>query len=229
MLRSLYCGKEKFPTISYEVTVSHDGRILAVTPGHAGTRNDKTIVRHDAFVMAVKDGKYGHVKFHLYDASGNIITESGCYLICDGGYHKWRALMCPFQDTSVKDEVNWSGKLESSRKDVECVFGRLKGRFRILKIPSLFWYQHEIDNVFFTCCCLHNILLEGDGYSADWEAEMDWGGDDGDFDWQEVGSRLTFATQSLHLTADFDASGVGRVPGTVLAATGDDTVEHETE
>eukprot|EP00961_Rhodomonas_salina_P045403 609860-Rhodomonas_salina.1 len=31
-LRSLYCGKEGFPMISYKVVVSHDGRILSVTP-----------------------------------------------------------------------------------------------------------------------------------------------------------------------------------------------------
>ena len=31
------------------------------------------------------------------------------------------------------DEIRWSKWLESMRKDIECTFGILKGRWRILK------------------------------------------------------------------------------------------------
>mmetsp|Transcript_67276 Transcript_67276/g.140130 ORF Transcript_67276/g.140130 Transcript_67276/m.140130 type:complete len:142 (+) Transcript_67276:1009-1434(+) len=115
----------------------------------------------------------------------------------------------------------WSKNLESSCKDVECVFGRLKGRFRILKIPSLFWYQHEIDNVFFTCCILHNILLEWDGLATD------WGGDEGEIEWEEVGAQLQFVNRAVTLSRDFDASGVGRVRS-LLAGRTEVEVERET-
>ena len=54
------------------------------------------------------------------------------------------------------------------RKDVECTFGILKGRWRILKVPMPFHTKREVDNVFFTCCALHNMLLEHDGKLDQW-------------------------------------------------------------
>eukprot|EP00961_Rhodomonas_salina_P007304 98627-Rhodomonas_salina.1 len=43
MWRSLYQGKEGHPTISYELVADHCRSILATTPGHMGSWNDKTI------------------------------------------------------------------------------------------------------------------------------------------------------------------------------------------
>jgi DDE superfamily endonuclease len=57
----------------------------------------------------------------------------------------------------------WSEWIESRRKDVECVFGSMKKRFRFLKHAIEIHSQHEIDNAFFTCCTLHNIILMYDG------------------------------------------------------------------
>lgn len=68
--------------------------------------------------------------------------------------------------------------MESVRKDVECFFGILKGRFRILKLPILYRDKKAIDNVFFACCILHNILHAYDGLD-ELEADVDWAGADG--------------------------------------------------
>ena len=48
-------------------------------------------------------------------------------------------------------------------KDVECTFGIMKGRFRILKLPFQFNDAAKIDAIFKTCCVLHNMLLFHDG------------------------------------------------------------------
>jgi hypothetical protein len=45
-----FTGKEHFPTIAYEATVDHSGRVLGVTKGFPGAKNDKTIVRFDLTV-----------------------------------------------------------------------------------------------------------------------------------------------------------------------------------
>ncbi|CAN0269880.1 unnamed protein product, partial [Discosporangium mesarthrocarpum] len=60
-------------------------------------------------------------------------------LIVDGGYHKWRCLLCPFKGISTQAQLKWSNRLESVRKDVGCYFERQKGWFRILKLPMLYW------------------------------------------------------------------------------------------
>ena len=75
-------------------------------------------------------------------------------------------------------EALWSGRLESVRKDVECFFGYLKGRFRILKMGILYRDEEDIHNVFFTCCILHNMLHAHDGLD-ELEPETHWAGADG--------------------------------------------------
>lgn len=55
--------------------------------------------------------------------------------------------------------ARWSKRIESVRKDVECTFGILKRRFRILKVPMPYTSKEQVENIMFTCCVLHNILL----------------------------------------------------------------------
>ena len=59
--------------------------------------------------------------------------------------------------------------LESMRKDIECTFGILKGRFRILKNAIRLKFEDDIEALFRTCVFLHNILLQFDGFlNPDW-------------------------------------------------------------
>ena len=53
-------------------------------------------------------------------------------------------------------------QIASTRKDVECTFGRIKNRFRMLKLPLQFDNLDDVRAMFVTCCVLHNMLLEHD-------------------------------------------------------------------
>ena len=55
------------------------------------------------------------------------------------------------------------------RKDVECTFGILKGRFAILRYGLRFRDISRCDQLWLTCCALHNLLLNKDGLDEDWE------------------------------------------------------------
>jgi Plant transposon protein len=67
--------------------------------------------------------------------------------------------------------------LESVRKDVEYAYW--KGRFRILKLPQ-YRTVAKIDNIFFTCCILHNMLHAFDGLDVrERGVHWQWDGDDG--------------------------------------------------
>ena len=56
------------------------------------------------------------------------------------------------------------------RKDVECAFGILKIRFRLLRNPVVYQDADTISNAFKTACMLHNMLLEYDGLNEfNWE------------------------------------------------------------
>ena len=71
--------------------------------------------------------------------------------------------------SNYKSEIRYSEWLESMRKDVECTFGILKGRFRVLRYGVRLGGITKTDQLWKTCCALHNMLLDVDGLSERWE------------------------------------------------------------
>jgi hypothetical protein len=57
------------------------------------------------------------------------------------------------------------------RKNVECTSGILKVWWRILRSAVRISGVENIDKVWFTCCALHNSLLEIDGLIVSGRAE----------------------------------------------------------
>ena len=51
---NLCTGKEGFPTLAYEAICDHSGCVIALTPGHYGAYNDKTIVRFDSAIRMLR-------------------------------------------------------------------------------------------------------------------------------------------------------------------------------
>ena len=90
-------------------------------------------------------------------------------------------------------------------KDVECTFGILKGRWRILKIGIRLHGVDACDNIWKTCCALHNMLLSIDGLTEEWDGEL------GIFD-SEDATNMPFALRRLSDPSqirNYDSSGMG--------------------
>jgi hypothetical protein len=107
--------------------------------------------------------------FELKNTRGNSIKMKVAYVFVDNGYLDWSTTVPPLKDSIKKSEVRFSQWLESLRKDVECTFGILKSRWRILKTGIRLHNTEAADNVWLTCCALHNMLLNVDGLSQGWE------------------------------------------------------------
>lgn len=155
-LKQVSTGKEKFPSRVFEAAVNHRGIIVSATKGFYGSVSDKSIVKFDGAMMAMKNGMYDENKYNVYDDEGRTITVNGAYNLCDNGYHKWSTMMEPSKRPADQDDYNWTEMLESLRKDVEKLFGELKQEFAILKYGSRFNSLQLMDNIFLTCCAIHN-------------------------------------------------------------------------
>ena len=191
-------------TRTYNLTVNHRRQILHTTTGHPGRWNDKTLIRFDTFMTDLRDGAFDEVMdFTLQRtkrndntatvaaASTNDIEEvtiKGAYVIVDNGYLRWPTTIPPMKHTCNRSELRFSQWLESLRKDVECTFGILKGRWRILKTGIRCHNTEVSDNVWMTCCALHNILLDVDGLSHKWTegVRSAYEDEDGQFQDEEV-------------------------------------------
>ena len=166
--------KLNVPARTYNVTVDHSRRILHSTTGHPGTWNDKTLILFDEYICGVHGGTVHHdYIFHLYekDDEGNIveIAYQGVWFIVDNGYLSWSCTIPPSANGTTYEIIRFSEWLESIRKDVECTFGIMKGRFAILKYGLRFQNISKCDQMWLTCCALHNLLLDHDGLSINWD------------------------------------------------------------
>ena len=171
----LCTGKEGFPTLAYSMTCSHSRKIYHCSPGFFGSRNDKTISKHDSFIHMIRTlPLYTQFVWKMEVDEQRSQDVKGVFLLCDGGYHKWSQLICPLRHTSRLPHTLWSCQLESVRKDIECTFGVLKTRFQILNHPLPYmakdWntFRERIDSIVWSCVVLHNLLLRHDGLEFLW-------------------------------------------------------------
>ncbi len=101
------------------------------------------------------------------------------------------------------------------RKDIECTFGILKVRWRILKSGVRISDVVNIDKVWFTCCALHNWLSEIDKLNSQWrgrEPLSNWEGELGGLDVDGLPSAIPNAIARLSANLDlrnYDESGMG--------------------
>ena len=225
-------AKSSHTTRSFSLTANHRRRILHTSHGGPGRWNDQTMVMYDQFIKGLHNGIHlTDVAFNLkeYDRDGNVVdTEyEGGYIIVDNGFLSWSITVPPYKQTVDIPSIRWSKWMESMRKDVECTFGILKGRWRILKTGVRIHGIAAVDRVWLTCCALHNMLLDVDGNSEEWSGGTsinEWMGKLGDIDLEhdEVDSPAVFARLSDNLNIrNYDSSGMG--PGLDVVQTQLDT------
>ena len=155
-------GKETFPSLGFECITDFNRRVLSIYGPHFGSRNDMDIIKTDEYVHEVRSKHlFCNAHWSYYNHNGQVRQANGMYLICDNGYLRWPTTICPFTRTSNSSpEGYFSMNIESVRKDVECTFGIIKKRWRILNNG---FYQRDIvkcDKIFVTCCCLNNFMLD---------------------------------------------------------------------
>ena len=154
-------GKEGYPTLAFQCISNYDRRIYGIFGPQWGTRNDKHIVKLDPNVKQIRRGWYSNIHWCYYRRDGTVATDVGAYLISDNGYLRWPVTICPFMHVKKTTcEGYFSSNLESVRKDVECVFGILKKRWKILDYGFKHRSMKTCSDIFVTCCCLHNMMLD---------------------------------------------------------------------
>ena len=114
---------------------------------YPGSHSDMHISRLDLQLNLIRFGAlFIHFAFSLFVEAGRMQEFFGVYLIADGGYQYWRVLQQTDKTNSDPFLRPFLSQVASSRKDVECTFGRIKNRFRS------FIYL-------FVICCTRSLTL----------------------------------------------------------------------
>jgi hypothetical protein len=157
-LRQAHLGfKSKNTMRTYNLTCNHCRQILHTTSGHLGRWNDKTLIRFDEFMSNLRDGNFDDkMSFNLRtrqamssDDKGEdrVLKLNGAYVIVDNGYLEWSTTVPLLKSSCIRSELRFSQWLESMRKDVDCTFGILKGRWRIRKTGIRLHNTEVSDNI----------------------------------------------------------------------------------
>jgi len=154
-------GKDSYPSLAFECITDFDRRILGVFGPQFGSNNDKHIVKIDDNIRLLNEGWLSQVEWQYYVKDESISSSTGVYVICDNGYICWPSTICPFMGSKINGRLEdyFSSKVESLRKDVECVFGILKGRWASLDKGFKYRDVKTCGQIFFTCAVLHNMML----------------------------------------------------------------------
>ena len=187
LYRNWAIGKEKFPALTFLVICDHNRQVLYISDiAYLGGMNDINIANMDPMMLSLRAGDYQNHQFWMILEDGTRILCHGTYLISDNGFFESSVIMDPPKNRYTENQVLWSEWLESMRKDIECLFGILKIRFRILMHRMMQNSIGKIRNIFITCCILHNIINMFNEAIADPLYEIDPDVDEDLFmDWDE--------------------------------------------
>ena len=92
----------------------------------------------------------------------------------DGDYCRWPQTLDGYKSSLDNDEMLYQDHLASVRKDVECAFGILKKRFRMLPLPFQVRDGIDSEKIFKTCMIIHNMLPVEDGLDSIGDLDGDW-------------------------------------------------------
>ena len=173
-LRHECLGKDPDPSLGFHVVCDFTRFIHYCSGWFYGGVNDITKTKNDPYPRSIMQGLYNNIEYVLYDKDGIPYIVQGGYIIVDGGYIEIPCFMNPVKRTMNGPEILWSEMLESVRKDIECTFGVLKQRFRILRNGITLQTEAAIEALVKTCCIINNMLLIHDGLYDRWEDNINW-------------------------------------------------------
>nr|XP_015611124.1 uncharacterized protein LOC107278835 [Oryza sativa Japonica Group] len=148
-------GENGTATIILEAVASHDRWIWHAYFGVAGSNNDINVINQSPVFTDLLWGRAPRVNFmvngHWYDKG---------YYLADGIYPEWATLVKSIKLPQSPKQRLFANAQESQRKDVECAFGILKARFKIIAVPCQLWKLDEIGMIMRACIIMHNMIIE---------------------------------------------------------------------
>jgi hypothetical protein len=142
-------------SIILEAIASEDLHIWHVFFGLSRSNNDVNVLDHSPLVHNVLTSEARDMHF----------TINGCeydryYLLTDGIYPEWSCFVQSIHLPPDEKRAYFAKRQEAVRKDVEYCSGIVQARFAIIRNSCCPWSMEVINDIMFTCCILHNMIVE---------------------------------------------------------------------
>ena len=146
-----FCYKMKY-SINVQAVCDHEGKFLDVDCSWPGSVHDAKVFANSGINKLFQEKKLPNVERKLNE---NDIAVPPVVL-GDPAYPLLPSVLKEFATCNSNEEVIFNQMLRSVRNQVECAFGRLKGRWRILNRPIDLAIEH-VPTIIYACFVLHNF------------------------------------------------------------------------
>ena len=167
--QAAYKGKEGFPTVVVQAVALHDLYCSHIFVGHPGAGNDLNVLSADPFFQKIT---YSGCESFAYRVGDR--TFSTPYYLTDLIYPTYPIFARPISTPQSSSEHRYTKEQESTRKDVERLFGVVQSRFCMVRSGAYRFEGMAIEDIkrcILVCFLIHNMIVSD-------AAEYDWGYDD---------------------------------------------------
>ena len=147
-----YMSYKLYYSINCQAICNADGQFLNVEIKWPGSVHDARVFANSEVQKGFSEKRFA--LFYKELVPGEEAVSQ--LLIGDPAYPLLPNVMKEYTHCSTNEEVIFNQMLRSARNQIECAFGRLKARWRILLRPMDIPI-HKVPNVVFACFVLHNF------------------------------------------------------------------------
>ena len=149
--QDFFCYKMKY-SLNCQAVCDEKGQFIDVDIRWPGSCHDAKIFANSTINKLLKEQKFPSNPRKLVAG----MPEVPPFLIGDPAYPLLPSLMKEYSHCSTNDEVVFNAMLRSTRNQIECAFGRLKARWRIL-MRAMDINIDVLPSVIYACFILHNF------------------------------------------------------------------------
>ncbi|XP_028516196.1 protein ALP1-like [Exaiptasia diaphana] len=145
--------------------VNGDKKFIHVAAGFPGSMHDARVFKNSSLYHKIATGEF--LQAPTVRVENRDIKP---LLLGDSAYPLTTFILKPYpENTRDPKEVHFNKELSRARVSVECAFGMLKGRWRILqkRLDSNIAF---VSKIITACCVLHNFCLDADDV---WDVDDD--------------------------------------------------------
>jgi hypothetical protein len=162
---SLFYNYKSHNSIILQAVVDAEGKFVVVDIGEAGRNSDGGVFISSTFGRMFNSQSLNLPKpRHLYNGNP---TKFPYVFVADDAYALHKHMMKPYAKTALTRERRiFNYRQSRARRIVECAFGMMSKKFRVLEVAML-CHPDVTKNIVLACCVLHNVIRVKEGKLVD--------------------------------------------------------------
>lgn len=161
---SMFYNYKQFFSIVLQAVADANYRFVAVEVGGYGKQSDGGTFRNSSLFQLMQSERLDIPQDDVLPGTSIVAPY---VFIADDAYPLMRHLIKPYKGRNLTDEEEYFNmRLSRARRVVECSFGIMTAKFRILWKP-IETSPELADRIIKTLCVLHNMIIDKEGINAD--------------------------------------------------------------